>query len=253
MTNALALARTSARRWFVVLLCVPLFLISAVSQAASYTLYIKAGTHTINGAGGTTLKAWGFTDNPSTGPMVPGPLLESQEGETVTVTVYNQHTLAAQFRGTRRDHRHGLDPGRFEQDLQLHDTARRHLSVLRHAQFQYEPRDGPVRCAGGARCRWSRQGLDKWPELQPRACLDCLRHGQAALERCGRQRRHGEHRYLQAELFHDERSRWLRCHARSEFGPAGINRPGRIGAHCQCRIIRPVVALPRQPFPGHRR
>jgi len=40
MTNVLALARTSAREWFVVLLFLPLFLISAVSQAASYTLYI---------------------------------------------------------------------------------------------------------------------------------------------------------------------------------------------------------------------
>jgi len=105
MMNALALARTLARRLFVPLLCLPLFLISAVSQAASYTLYIKAGTHTINGAGGTTLKVWGFTDNPGTGPMVPGPLLESQEGETVTVTVYNQNTRAHNFvvRGVTTD------------------------------------------------------------------------------------------------------------------------------------------------------
>lgn len=105
MMNALVLARTSARRKFAVLLCLPLFLISAVSQAASYTLFIKAGTHTINGAGGTTLKVWGFTDNAGTGPMVPGPLLESQEGETVTVTVYNQHTRAHNFvvRGVTTD------------------------------------------------------------------------------------------------------------------------------------------------------
>ena len=105
MMNALAFARTLARRLFVPLLCLPLFLISAVSQAASYTLYIKAGTHTINGAGGTTLKVWGFTDNSGTGPMVPGPLLESQEGETVTVTVYNQNTRAHNFvvRGVTTD------------------------------------------------------------------------------------------------------------------------------------------------------
>src|SRR4030066_290950 len=99
MKNALVLARTSARRWFVVSLFLPLLLISAVSEAASYTLYIKAGTHTINGAGGTTLKVWGLTDNAGAGPMVPGPLLESQEGETVTVTVYNQHTRAHNFVG----------------------------------------------------------------------------------------------------------------------------------------------------------
>lgn len=103
--TALALARAPARRLFVPLLFLPLFLISAVSQAASYTLYIKAGTHTVNGAGGATLKVWGFTDNAGTGPMVPGPLLESQEGETVTVTVYNQHTLAHNFvvRGVTTD------------------------------------------------------------------------------------------------------------------------------------------------------
>jgi FtsP/CotA-like multicopper oxidase with cupredoxin domain len=99
------LARTVARPLFVSLLLVPLFLFSAVSQAASYTLYIKAGTHTVNGAGGTTLKVWGFTDNPSTGPMVPGPLLESQEGETVTVTVYNQNSRSHNFvvRGVTTD------------------------------------------------------------------------------------------------------------------------------------------------------
>src|SRR4030066_844219 len=99
MMNPLAMTRTSARRLFVALLFLPLLLVSAVSQAASYTLYIKAGTHIINGAGGTTLKVWGFTDNAGTGPMVPGPLLESQEGETVTVTVYNQKTRAPNFVG----------------------------------------------------------------------------------------------------------------------------------------------------------
>lgn len=98
-------ARVGARPLLVALLFVPLFLISAVSQAASYTLYIKAGTHTINGAGGTTLKVWGFTDNPGAGPMVPGPLLESQEGETVTVTVYNQNNRSHNFvvRGVTSD------------------------------------------------------------------------------------------------------------------------------------------------------
>ncbi len=91
--SARACVRAAAR----LLLIAPLFLSPVVVSAASYTLYIKAGTHTINGAGGTTLKVWGFTDNPSTGPMVPGPLLESREGETVMVTVYNQHTLPHNF------------------------------------------------------------------------------------------------------------------------------------------------------------
>jgi FtsP/CotA-like multicopper oxidase with cupredoxin domain len=102
--SARACVRASARHWLAVLL-VPLFLSPAVVSAASYTLYIKAGTHTVNGDGGATLKVWGFTDNPSAGPMVPGPLLEAQEGETVTVTVYNQHTLPHNFvvRGVTND------------------------------------------------------------------------------------------------------------------------------------------------------
>ena len=72
-------------------------LFSATSQAASYTLFIKPGTHTINGAGGATLKVWGYTDNVSAAPMVPGPVLESHEGESVTVTVYNQDSRAHNF------------------------------------------------------------------------------------------------------------------------------------------------------------
>lgn len=63
---------------------------SAVAHAASYTLFIKPGTHTVNGAGGTTINVWGFTDNSAAGPMVPGPVIESHENETVTVYVYNQ-------------------------------------------------------------------------------------------------------------------------------------------------------------------
>jgi len=65
--------------------------------AASYTLYIRSGTHTINGAGGAVINVWGYTDNSTAAPMVPGPQLQSQEGETVTVTVYNQHTIPHNF------------------------------------------------------------------------------------------------------------------------------------------------------------
>jgi FtsP/CotA-like multicopper oxidase with cupredoxin domain len=82
------------------LLCLP-----AASFAASYTLYIKAGTLTVNGAGGSTLKVWGYTDNPAAGPMVPGPILEAEEDEPVTVTVYNQHNIPHNFivRGASSD------------------------------------------------------------------------------------------------------------------------------------------------------
>jgi len=65
--------------------------------AANYNLYIAAGTHTINGSGGATLNVWGYTDNLSSGPMVPGPGLDSVEGEKVTVTVYNTDSRPHNF------------------------------------------------------------------------------------------------------------------------------------------------------------
>jgi len=76
------------------------FLLSSLSSAvfaASYTLFIQAGNHTINGAGGTTLKVWGYTTGAGAPPMIPGPLIEAREGETVTVTVYNNHNKSHNF------------------------------------------------------------------------------------------------------------------------------------------------------------
>lgn len=70
---------------------------AAAVHASSYVLYIKAGTHTINGAGGTTINVWGYTDNSTAAPMVPGPVIESHESETVTVTVYNQDSRSHNF------------------------------------------------------------------------------------------------------------------------------------------------------------
>lgn len=90
------LQRSCARR-FTALASIPLLWFAAAAQAASYTLYIKPGTLTINGAGGATLNVWGYTDAPSGGPMIPGPVLESQEGESVTVTVYNLNNRPHNF------------------------------------------------------------------------------------------------------------------------------------------------------------
>ncbi|HCU53921.1 MAG TPA: hypothetical protein DIC36_06470 [Gammaproteobacteria bacterium] len=87
--------REHAYRFFPLLIV--LLISPQVSTAASYTLFIKPGTHTVNGAGGTTINVWGYTDNAATAPMVPGPLLESTEGEAVTVTVYNQDSRAHNF------------------------------------------------------------------------------------------------------------------------------------------------------------
>jgi FtsP/CotA-like multicopper oxidase with cupredoxin domain len=99
---AVARIRSSVPRLFFASL---LFLAPPLVHAANYTLYIKTGTLSVTGAGGATLKVWGFTDNPSAGPMIPGPVLESREGETVTVTVYNQHTQSHNFviRGVTTD------------------------------------------------------------------------------------------------------------------------------------------------------
>jgi FtsP/CotA-like multicopper oxidase with cupredoxin domain len=74
-----------------------LFLFPPFVLAASYTLYIESGTHVINGAGGATLKVWGYTTGSGAPPMVPGPVLEAREGETVTVSVYNNHNKPHNF------------------------------------------------------------------------------------------------------------------------------------------------------------
>jgi FtsP/CotA-like multicopper oxidase with cupredoxin domain len=89
-----------------------LFLFAQSAAASTYTLFIKAGDLTINGAGGAVIKVWGYTTSATAGPMVPGPALESSEGETVTVTVYNQHTLAHNFvvRGLTTD-QSAIPPG----------------------------------------------------------------------------------------------------------------------------------------------
>jgi FtsP/CotA-like multicopper oxidase with cupredoxin domain len=71
--------------------------IPSIASASSYTFFIKPGTHTVNGAGGATINVWGYTDNSAAAPMVPGPVIESHENETVTVTVYNQDTRAHNF------------------------------------------------------------------------------------------------------------------------------------------------------------
>lgn len=62
----------------------------------SYTLYIASGTLTINGTGGATLSAWGYTDVAGS-PKIPGPALTANEGDTVNITVINNHTISHNF------------------------------------------------------------------------------------------------------------------------------------------------------------
>jgi len=63
----------------------------------NYTLYIQPGTLTINGNGGATLAAWGYTDVVGGLPKFPGPQLSANAGDTVTVTVVNNHSIDHNF------------------------------------------------------------------------------------------------------------------------------------------------------------
>lgn len=69
---------------------------TAHSAVRNYTLYINAGTLTVNGAGGTTLPVWGYSDQAGA-PRLPGPALSAYEGDTVNITVVNNHTRNHNF------------------------------------------------------------------------------------------------------------------------------------------------------------
>jgi FtsP/CotA-like multicopper oxidase with cupredoxin domain len=77
-------------------LLLAVFLVNAHAASRSYTLYISAGSLTVNGAGGATLNAWGYSDT-SSSPKVPGPILTADEGDSVSITVINNHTLSHNF------------------------------------------------------------------------------------------------------------------------------------------------------------
>ena len=72
--------------------------LSSIASAATlnYTLYISAGSFTVNGTGGTTMSAWGYSDVAGT-PKIPGPLLTANEGDTVNITVVNNHNINHNF------------------------------------------------------------------------------------------------------------------------------------------------------------
>ena len=64
---------------------------------ADYTLYIEDGFLTINGDGGAVIDVWGYTDANGAPPMVPGPILEATQGQTITVEVVNNHNRNHNF------------------------------------------------------------------------------------------------------------------------------------------------------------
>ncbi len=70
---------------------------SSWAASVNYTLYIEAGTFTVNGAGGDVIDAWGYTDTSGSGPRVPGPVLNAKEGDSVSITVVNHHDRSHNF------------------------------------------------------------------------------------------------------------------------------------------------------------
>jgi FtsP/CotA-like multicopper oxidase with cupredoxin domain len=70
--------------------------VTANAATLNYTLYIKSGTITVNGTGGTTMPAWSYTDVAGS-TKVPGPVLTANEGDVVNITVYNNHTVNHNF------------------------------------------------------------------------------------------------------------------------------------------------------------
>ena len=66
------------------------------AASRSYTLYITAGSVTVNGAGGATMNAWGYGTQAGI-PTFPAPQLVADEGDSVTVTVVNNHTINHNF------------------------------------------------------------------------------------------------------------------------------------------------------------
>lgn len=63
----------------------------------NYTLFIVAGTLTVNGKGGASMPAWGYTDVAGGAPKFPAPVLSVNAGDSVTVTVINNHTIDHNF------------------------------------------------------------------------------------------------------------------------------------------------------------
>ena len=124
------------------------FASGAVAATRSYTLYITAGNLTVNGAGGTTMSAWSYTDV-SGSPKWPGPALTAYEGDTVTITVINNHTINHNFviQGVTTDAT-AIAPGG-NRVYSFTAINRRNLRLLGHAQQHHQSCDGDVRCALG--------------------------------------------------------------------------------------------------------
>jgi len=88
--------RSFSRMRIIVAFMLLSFCVAANAATLNYTLYISAGNLTINGTGGTTMAAWGYSTVAGT-PKFPGPQLTANEGDTVNVTVINNHNRDHNF------------------------------------------------------------------------------------------------------------------------------------------------------------
>jgi manganese oxidase len=70
---------------------------AAATNARNYMLYIVPGNFTINGNGGASMAAWGYTDVAGGAPKFPAPTLIANPGDVVTVTVINNHNIDHNF------------------------------------------------------------------------------------------------------------------------------------------------------------
>lgn len=86
------------RNHFIAVLVLALLGLAHAANAATvnYTLYITAGTLTVNGSGGATMSAWSYSDVAGTA-KIPGPALTANEGDTVNITVVNNHSINHNF------------------------------------------------------------------------------------------------------------------------------------------------------------
>lgn len=69
-----------------------------VANAATlnYTLYINSGTFTVTGGNGASMAGWYYSDVNGT-LKIPGPVLTAKEGDTVNITVNNNHNQNHNF------------------------------------------------------------------------------------------------------------------------------------------------------------
>ncbi|MDH5648729.1 MAG: multicopper oxidase domain-containing protein [Gammaproteobacteria bacterium] len=90
------------RSFLKLLVCVLAFITSPISWAADYNLFIETGTVNVSaspetGNGAITIPVWSYTDVNGGTATLPGTLLESVEGGSITVSVRNNHNRSHNF------------------------------------------------------------------------------------------------------------------------------------------------------------